>query len=58
MKKVDHDVFLVEYDALCKKHKMFIDSCGCCFGVAGFDERNDGTHELVLKMAGERVKFE
>jgi hypothetical protein len=22
--------FLVEYEKLCKKHKMFIDACGCC----------------------------
>lgn len=22
--------FLQEYEALCRKHKMYINSCGCC----------------------------
>lgn len=25
--------FAIEYEALCRKHKMFHDSCGCCWGV-------------------------
>ena len=27
---MDTKNFLEEYEALCRKHNMFIDACGCC----------------------------
>lgn len=30
VRKMDTKKFLEEYEALCKKHNMFVDACGCC----------------------------
>jgi hypothetical protein len=51
--------FLKEYEALCKKHKLFVASCGCCFSpwiVEDGWKPTEGTIEEHIEHLREEIK--
>lgn len=50
------ELFLMEYEDLCKKHGMIIDACGCCNSpsittkeqIVSWDSDNDSPFETTL----------